>query len=136
MRTPIHTSGLGDGEIESGYPNTEADLRFPNNRDIIIDLSFDAAIGNWKFKRAWIANPNYVPNLKSATNSYRIDYKPTDAELQACIQTANDTPQIMEKVRKCLKDALKRLNVSVPRLKDEYERAYKSKAEIEKYLGV
>lgn len=119
MRKEIYVNGIGETILENGYTNDTYTISWNFNDPkytyvpySVVRIEFD--------DDAWALDRYFERN--------NIDSKAEDKELprelfENIINALVNDEEVMKMVTKWAKDCLKRLDVSVPRLKEEYETA-------------
>lgn len=119
MRKDIYVNGIGKARLENCYTNDTYTISWNFN-----DPKYDYvpySVARVEFDDdAWVLHSYFERN--------NIDRKAEDKELprelfENIINVLVNDDEVMKMVTKWAKDCLKRLDVSVPRLKEEYETA-------------
>ena len=112
----VNVPNIGEANLETSYQNNMFSFHWGTYGVIVIEFN-----DSWSWRHWRPEGGSFVSNVDTTPISER----PSPQLVLDFAQTVLDNPEMMQKLEKWRKDAIKRLVKSVPRLKEEYEGAAK-----------
>ncbi len=128
MRKDIYVNGIGKAKLVNGYTNDAYTISWN-----FCDTKYDYVPHS--FARVYFDDEGWVIQNYNERRGVGgpVEEKELPREIfENIIEVLLNDEEVMKMVTKWAKDCLKRLNVSVPRLKEEYETALKRQERLSK----